>query len=597
MCVCSRSHRWVFCYIKKPLKYAKATDVRGYNNTYATSIATQRHLPHGDSAESTAAGTKATHKTNTNRELILLGMSSGEVLRLSAMLGDARTAATTGEGGASPSPSPSSSSPPTPSTSPMRSGLISKAFGTSGSGNQSTTIATSADGSITVFMPEGGVLENVSCTCLSFIPRRMSSTTTGAGADVDENADDKATAETAGGAELFAAAYSDGSIIFYDTSKDPKADPNFDEGGSGSSGGEKSTASGGKDDDGSAKTHSKQQQQQSGDADLDARRAAASTPRSFTESTDESMLGGYRINYASSSSPSPPACTRTEHDPIVSPARNPKASAIQRWRLTMASSQHSAGGQHGAAFSSPYLSNANTNTLNALEVSPDARYIATGSRDGLIRILSIASGTLVSGVRSYYGATLCVAWSPDSRYLLSGGEDDKIMVYGMREKRVMAFLEGHTSYVSSIAFDPSWSAMGVDTTAPSGGGENGTEHHVSSEDYDDVSMWQYRAVSGGQDAKLCFWDLAIEDDFEHRPANDLSSAFSSKVDISGAGGSDAAEHSVIVDSPKRLSTPRVSPVMCHIVHPEPIVKVIVDRGDVFSIDQSSRVRMWTATTD
>ena len=53
-----------------------------------------------------------------------------------------------------------------------------------------------------------------------------------------------------------------------------------------------------------------------------------------------------------------------------------------------------------------------------MEVSPEAKYIATGSRDGLIRILSIATGKLVNGVRSYYGATLCVAWSPDSRYLL-----------------------------------------------------------------------------------------------------------------------------------------------------------------------------------
>lgn len=57
-------------------------------------------------------------------------------------------------------------------------------------------------------------------------------------------------------------------------------------------------------------------------------------------------------------------------------------------------------------------------------------------------------------MQSYYGGVQCVAWSPDGRYLAAGGEDDLVSIYGLTEKALVAWGEGHNSWVMQVAFDP-----------------------------------------------------------------------------------------------------------------------------------------------
>lgn len=47
-----------------------------------------------------------------------------------------------------------------------------------------------------------------------------------------------------------------------------------------------------------------------------------------------------------------------------------------------------------------------------------------------------------------------LAWSPDSRFLAVGGQDDLITIISPRESRVVARCQGHSAFVTSIAFDP-----------------------------------------------------------------------------------------------------------------------------------------------
>ena len=47
-----------------------------------------------------------------------------------------------------------------------------------------------------------------------------------------------------------------------------------------------------------------------------------------------------------------------------------------------------------------------------------------------------------------------MAWSPDGRYIAAGGEDDLISIYGLAEKGLVAWGEGHNSWVMQVAFDP-----------------------------------------------------------------------------------------------------------------------------------------------
>ena len=70
---------------------------------------------------------------------------------------------------------------------------------------------------------------------------------------------------------------------------------------------------------------------------------------------------------------------------------------------------------------------------------------------------------------SYFGSLHCVAWSPDGRFILvstipyskspsdrndqTGGQDDLVTIFSPWEQRVIARCQGHSSFVSALAFD------------------------------------------------------------------------------------------------------------------------------------------------
>ena len=56
--------------------------------------------------------------------------------------------------------------------------------------------------------------------------------------------------------------------------------------------------------------------------------------------------------------------------------------------------------------------------------------------------------------QSYYGGLLCCAFSQDGRYLAAAGEDDLVSMYSVAEREVVAWGEGHSSWVTAVAFDP-----------------------------------------------------------------------------------------------------------------------------------------------
>ena len=78
---------------------------------------------------------------------------------------------------------------------------------------------------------------------------------------------------------------------------------------------------------------------------------------------------------------------------------------------------------------------------------------------------------LVACYASYFGAFTCVAWSPDGRFILArllqradisvthwflyqtGGQDDLLTLFSPWEQRVVARCQGHSSFVSAVAFD------------------------------------------------------------------------------------------------------------------------------------------------
>lgn len=85
--------------------------------------------------------------------------------------------------------------------------------------------------------------------------------------------------------------------------------------------------------------------------------------------------------------------------------------------------------------------------------SPDVKYVAVISEDGCLRVIDSMAEQLVDCYASYFGALTAVAWSPDGRFILTGGQDDLITIYSPWEQRVVARCQGHSSFVSGLAFD------------------------------------------------------------------------------------------------------------------------------------------------
>ena len=180
--------------------------------------------------------------------------------------------------------------------------------------------------------------------------------------------------------------------------------------------------------------------------------------------------------------------------------------------------------------------------LNEFAFSPCARYVATVSQDGYLRIFNYASMELVDAMKSYFGGLLCVCWSPDGRYVVTGGEDDLVTVWSVHERRVVCRGEGHRSWVNVVAFDAHATSVPGDANgAPdfTGSDDDFAGHNAhppppppcdtlrvpttladappisSGDGASPPPLTSYRFASVGQDAMLCLWDLS--DDVLRQP--------------------------------------------------------------------------------
>ncbi|XP_022742711.1 WD repeat-containing protein 20 homolog isoform X2 [Durio zibethinus] len=209
-------------------------------------------------------------------------------------------------------------------------------------------------------------------------------------------------------------------------------------------------------------------------------------------------------------------------------------------------------------------------SINNIAFSFDGVYLATVGRDGYLRVFDYSKEHLVCGGKSYYGALLCCAWSMDGKYILTGGEDDLVQVWSMEDRKVVAWGEGPNSWVSGVAFDSYWSSPNSD----------GTGETV-----------MYRFGSVGQDTQLLLWDLEMDEivvPLRRPPGGSPTYSTGSQ----SSHWDNVCPLGTLQPAPSIRDVPKISPVVAHRVHTEPLSSLIFTQESVLTVCREGHIKIW-----
>lgn len=95
-----------------------------------------------------------------------------------------------------------------------------------------------------------------------------------------------------------------------------------------------------------------------------------------------------------------------------------------------------------------------TDSIFSICISPDKKYIVSGSFDETIRLWSIYTKSALVVYKGHFSPVLCVKFSPFSHYFASGGSDRTARLWAMNSPGPLRVFVGHLSDVELVDFHP-----------------------------------------------------------------------------------------------------------------------------------------------
>jgi len=99
----------------------------------------------------------------------------------------------------------------------------------------------------------------------------------------------------------------------------------------------------------------------------------------------------------------------------------------------------------------------------AVSFGPGPRRIATGCRDGAVRVYELPSGELLHTLRGHAETVSTLAFSPDGRQILSGGKDSTVRVWDAGSGELLKVFREHGDEINMVIVGPE-GRMGYSTS-------------------------------------------------------------------------------------------------------------------------------------